>query len=139
MAIRVEGMDDAIRKLAKLSDQARVEEIAKHAVSAAEPLVVESTRSALAASETGPRSTGSASASVSGTGAKVNEYGVYAVARPTGRDSKGVRNGMKAALLEYGVPGKLNARPWRAKAAKSAEESAKSVMENIVKTEMECE
>lgn len=136
MAIRAEGFDDMLRKLERLSDRGKVEEIAKKAVSAAEPKLLESTKSAVAAAEQGPYSTGSVSASVSATGAKVNEYGVYTVARPTGRDNKGVRNAQKAAMLEYGVPGHLNPRPWRAKAAGTVEDACVKTMEDVLKAEM---
>lgn len=142
MAITVNGMDDVLRKLEKLSNQSHVEGIAKKAVNAAKSQVVSSMKSALSASEGGPMSTGSIAASVSATDALVNSYGVYAVARPTGRDSKGVRNGEKAAYLEYGTykkrptPG-MAARPWRAQATESAKAQCERIMEQVVKSEMQ--
>jgi HK97 gp10 family phage protein len=136
MAITVNGMDEVLRKLEKLSNQSHVEGIAKKAVNAAKSQVVSSMKSALSASETGPHATGSVAASVSPTEAKVNSYGVYSVARPTGRDSKGERNGAKAAYLEYGTQ-RMAARPWRSQAVASAESACIKTMENIVKSEMQ--
>ena len=135
-SLTVDGMDKVLEQLSKLSDQSRVEAIAKKAVKAAAPLNEAATRNALAASEKGPYSTGSAAASVKSTDAKVNVYGVYSVARPTGRDSKGKSNVMKANILEYGAP-RTPARPWRDKAVRSAEKSCQRVMEDIVTKEME--
>lgn len=137
-SITVNGFDDVLKKLEKLSDKSKVDEIAKKAVNAAKGSLLSSTKSAVASSEYGTRSTGSVASSISATDAKVNQYGVFAVARPTGRDARGVSNGAKAGFLEYGTP-TMAARSWRDTAASSAESSCKSTMENIVKAEMELE
>lgn len=138
MSITVTGMDDLLRKFEKLSNPTHVEEIAKKAVKAAQPVNERAMKAAIAAAEHGPKSTGSVAASVSSTQAKVNAYGVYAVARPTGRDKQGVRNGAKAAFLEYGGKN-LAPRPWRAGAVASAEPECVRIMEDIVKQEMEAD
>ena len=136
--IEVNGFDDVLRKLDKLSDQGKVEAIAKKAVEAAQPMNESAMRAALASVEHGPYSTGSVSASISSTGTKVNSYGVYAVARPTGRDAKGERNGAKAAYLQYGTS-RMQARPWREKAVHSAEGPCTQTIESILTAEMELE
>lgn len=138
MKIQVEGLDEVIKKLEKLSDRAKVEEIGKKAVEAAKGTALNAAKSAVAASEYGRRSTGSIAASMEVTEAKVNQYGAYAVVRPTGRDAKGERNGAKAAYLEYGTP-TLGARPWRSQAASAPEEAVKSLMEEVIRAEMELE
>lgn len=135
-SISINGLDELVKKLDKLSDKSRVEEIAKKAVDAAAPLTESAMRSALAAVEVGPYATGSVSSSVEATQAKVNSYGVFAVARPTGRDAKGERNGAKAAYLQYGTS-RLRARPWREKATNTAKGPAIKTMEDVVKSEME--
>lgn len=138
--VEMVGMDDLIQKLEKLGDQGYVEDVGKKMVDAAYPMTEAAVKSALASVETGPYATGSVSASITGTGTKVNAYGVYAVARPTGRDSKGVSNGAKAAFLQYGSPKKnpkLHARPWRQKAVNSVQDSAVKTMEEVLKSEME--
>ena len=106
MGIQINGFDNLIKELDKLSKKAYVDEVTKKAVNAAKDVVASSMRSAIASSEYGPRSTGSVAASVVATDAKVNSYGTYSVAKPTGRDEEGKRNGEKAAYLEYGSPKK---------------------------------
>lgn len=44
-------------------------------------------------------------ASIQATKPKKNKYGIYSFVRPTGTDSKGVRNMEKLAYLEYGKEG----------------------------------
>ena len=95
-------------------------------------------RSALAGVEHGPYATGSVSGSVSSTPAKVNIYGVFALARPTGHDQKGVRNGAKAAYLQYGTH-HMAARPWRQSAVAGAQDACIAAMENVLRSEMELE
>lgn len=134
----VTGLDDIMRQFDKLSDLSKVEEIAKHAVDAAQPISEASMRSAIAAVEHGPYATGSVSASVASTPAQINSYGAYAVARPTGRDEKGVRNGAKAAYLQYGTS-RMAARPWRQSAVAGAQSACIAAMEKVVQSEMELE
>lgn len=135
---RVEGIDDVLKRLEKLSDRSKIDAIAKKAVNEAKNVVSESTKSAVGASEKGPYSTGSIASSIEVTDAKINSYGVFAVARPTGRDDRGVRNGEKAAYLEYGTPN-MPARPWRSKAVSNSEAKAKEIIENVVTKEMQLE
>lgn len=138
--IEITGIDDLLKKLSDLSDLGKVEGIAKKAVDAAQPMNEAAMRSAIASVEHGPYATGSVSSSVTSTETKINSYGAYAVARPTGRDAKGVRNGEKAAYLQYGSPRdgpkKLAPRPWRQKAVNSCEKACLARMEEVLKTEM---
>lgn len=136
MAIEVTGLDELLEKIEKLSDPGKVNEIAKKAVEAAQPISEASMRSALASVEHGPYATGSVSGSVSSTPAKINSYGAYAVARPTGHDAKGERNGAKAAYLQYGTP-HMAARPWRQSAVSGAEGACLQVIEETIRSEME--
>lgn len=146
--VTVNGFDEVLKKLEKLSKKAEVDEIAKKAVNAAKDIVVNSTKSAVASSEghrggigkrhRENRATNSVAGSISSTEAKINSYGAYSVARPTGRDRKGTSNGTKAALLEYGTS-TMSARPWRGQAASSAEAPAKAAMEEVLQSEMELE
>lgn len=133
--IEITGIDDLLKKLSDLSDLGKVEEIAKKAVDAAQPMNEAAMRSAIASVEYGPYATGSVSSSVTSTEAKINSYGAYAVARPIGRDAKGVRNGEKAAYLQYGTS-RMAARPWRQKAVSSAEKACLARMEEVLKAEM---
>ena len=49
------------------------------------------------------KATGQMAASIKATKPKKNERGYFTVVRPTGRDSKGVRNAEKLAIQEYGT------------------------------------
>lgn len=137
-SLDVTGMEEVLKQLEKLSRKSDVDEIAKKAVNEAREVLLNSTKSAVASSEYGPRSSGSVSSSVQATPTKVNSFGAYSVARPTGRDASGKRNGAKAAFLEYGTP-TLPARPWRARATSSAEGKCVQIMEEVVKAEMKAE
>lgn len=137
MSIEVVGFDELLKKLEKLSDPAQVEAICRKAVDAGKPMNEAAVRSAVASVETGPYSTGSIASSISSTDTRVNELGVYAVARPTGRDKKGVLNAEKAAYLQYGTS-RMSAKPWRQNAIASAA-SCEKVMEEVIKAEMELE
>lgn len=132
------GFDEVLKKLEKMSDLGKMNEVARKAVGTAQVFNEASARSALASVEHGPYSTGSVSGSISSTEAKVNAYGAYAVARPTGRDAKGERNGAKAAYLEYGTP-HMAARPWRAKAVAAAQTQCIKSIEATLKAELELE
>lgn len=148
MGVTVTGLDEVIKMLEQLSDQSRVEEIAKKAVNAAAPAAAAAMRSAISASEAHrqgngrrhreDRSTGSIAASITTKPAKINQFGVFSVALPTGYDAHGVANAKKAAMLENGTP-QYGARPWRSAAASSAEGPCVKIMESIVKAEMKCD
>ena len=125
MSMSIQGMDSTLKLLEKLSDQGKVETIAKKAVESAQPI----------------------SGSVSSTPAKINERGAFAVARPTGRSASGTRNGELAAYLEYGTPPhkwghaevSVGAHGFSSRAVHQAEQQCVKTMEDIVRSEMECE
>ena len=137
-SLTVNGFDDVLKLLDKLSNKSKVDAIAKKAVDAAKGKVVATTKAAIGHSEYGPKSTGSVAGSVTATETKVNSYGAYSVAKPTGRHPSGKRNAELAAYLEYGTA-TLGARPWRASAAHLAEQPCIKIIEEIVKAEMECD
>ncbi len=68
------------------------------------------------------RRTGDMLNSVKKTKAGKNKYGHYAVVRPTGTDSKGVRNMEKLAHAEYGTS-KQSPTPILTKAIEDSEKS----------------
>ncbi len=132
MHVAVNGFDDVLKQLEKLSDKGKVDEIAKTAVNAALPVLEGSVRS-----HVHPRI---AAGSVTVKDAKVNSYGVFGVATITGRDKDGTSLVKLASILEYGRhDGKPPHKPWRAASATSAEGSCKQIIENIVKSEMGAE
>lgn len=134
-SLKVTGFDDVLKMLDKLSRKQNVDAAAKKAVEAAKGKLVSATKAAVSSSERGPHATGSVAASITATASKINAYGAYSVARPTGRDKKGERNGAKAAYLEYGTP-RMAARPWRAKAVAAAEGPCRKIMEEVVTKEL---
>ena len=137
-SVTVQGFEDVLKKLHDFSQREKMESIAKKAIDAAKGTVVSSTKSAVASSEHGPYSTGSVASSISATETKVNSYGVYTVARPTGRDRKGKSNAKKASWLQYGK-GHMSARPWRERAVASSESTAIKIIEEVLQSEMELE
>lgn len=74
--------------------------------------------------------------SIKSTGVKQNRSGKYLVVRPTGKDSKGVRNMEKMAYLEYGTY-KQAATPVVTPAVKEAEAAVERAMDGIFDKYME--
>lgn len=131
-SITVNGFDDVLKKLEKLSDKSKADEIAKKAVDAAIPILEGSVKSHIHPSR--------AARGVTVKNAKVNQYGVFGVVTITGRDNRGESLAKIAAVLEYGRhDGKGTRIQWRDASARSAESSCKQVVEEIVKAEMELE
>lgn len=67
---------------------------------------------------------------------KSRKGGYYAVVRPTGKDSKGVRNMEKLAWLEYGAK-KQPPTPILTKAIKDSKSAVESKMSEVFKREAE--
>lgn len=131
----ISGLDGVLAELERLGDPERLNAAATKAVDAGRSAVANEMASAIAGVEHGPYATGSVSKSVKTTRAKTNQYGVFSVAKPTGRDKRGVRNGEKAAYLQYGTPN-MAARPWAEKATRMAEGKAAPIVEETFLTEM---
>ena len=79
---------------------------------------------------------GSMQKSIKSTGIKTNRSGKFLVVRPTGKDSKGVRNMEKMAYLEYGTY-KQAATPVVTPAVKEAESIVERAMDAIFDKYME--
>ena len=132
MGVRVEGLDDLIKLFDRLSDKTRVDEIAQKAINAALPTLTSSIRSHIHPSE--------AAAGVTQRSAKVNAFGVFGVGTVTGHDRYGVPYAKIANVLEYGRHDrKPPHKPWRAASASSAEPASIKIMEQIIKSEMDCD
>ena len=131
-SITVNGFDDVIKMLDKLSNKSKVDEIAKRAVDAALPTLEGSVRSHIHPHEV--------ASGVVVKNAKVNSYGVFGVVTVTGRDKYGSPNARAANVLEYGRhDGKGPHKPWRSASASSAEGPCKRIIEDLVKSEMGAE
>lgn len=130
---QITGFDELEKVLRKMEQP---EKMAIKAVDAASPVLVASMKSAIAGATKGTGS-GSLIGSISATSARQNELGVFSAVRPTGSDSKGVRNGAKLAYLEYGVRSRNQPpRPVRAAAVASAESACLAIIEGIINAEV---
>ena len=127
-----------------LNGLAKPEKMAVKAVDAAAPLLQEELKRQIRSvadrqDKNGkPYSTGELAASIGLTKAKENTYGVFAVAKPEGVDSKGLRNVEKMAYLEHGVAahGQLP-RPVRQKTVNAVEEKCEKIMQDVIYKEVD--
>lgn len=138
-SFRVDGFDEAIKRLNKLSDRAKIEAIARHAVDEAKSTVISNTKGSLQSVIKTSESTGSLVGSIQGTATKTNSYGAYTVIKPTGRNKKGVSNAKIAAFLEYGTSRGVTGQHWRSKAVAASEAKAKQIIEGVLEKEMQLE
>lgn len=131
----ITGFDELEKMLRKLEHP---EKMAIKAVDAASPVLVRAMQSAISsATGNSGRGKGTLAGSISATSARQNELGVFSAIRPTGSDSKGVRNGAKLAYLEYGVRSHNQPpRPVRAAAVAAAEGECLRIIENIIEQEV---
>jgi HK97 gp10 family phage protein len=119
---------DFIKQLGKLAD---VDRIAPRMIDEAMPILERNLKSELAKH----RRTGDMINSVKKTKAGKNKYGYFAVVRPTGKDSKGVRNMEKLAHAEYGTS-KQPATPILTKAIKDSENAVMKKMQEVFEREV---
>ncbi len=133
------GIDNLINKLNRLGNEA--DEIAKEAIDAASPTLEQTFKQCISevtnrVDPNGkPYSTGELSDSIEATPAVTNAYGNYAAVRPTGVDSKGMRNGEKMAYLEYGTS-KQAPRPCIKKAVNRSKKKCMEQMQRVVEKRM---
>lgn len=129
----ITGFDELEKMLKRLGEP---EKMAVKAVDAASPVLVRALKGAIE-SATSSKSTGSLAASIEATSARQNELGVFSAVRPTGTDSKGVRNGAKLAYLEYGVRSHGQPpRPVRAAAVAAAESECLRIAQETIEAEV---
>lgn len=85
--------------------ETQMNEISVDAVKEAEPIVVDALKAECSKHNVSgdDKTRGQMVASIKATGPKKNALGIYDFVRPTGKDSKGVRNMEKLAYLEYGT------------------------------------
>lgn len=127
--IRVaDGFDQLLRELTSLDADKMSDEMLK----AAEPVMLEKLKHHAGKH----RDSGRMADSIKSTGIKTNKSGKFLVVRPTGKDSKGVRNMEKMAYLEYGTY-KQAATPVVTPAVKDAESTVEREMDAIFDKYME--
>lgn len=139
--ISLTGFDELESSFKKLLQP---EKMAIKAVDKAAPVLEKSLKTQIerAANRTDargkPYATGELAASVGSTKAKENDLGVFAVVKPEGTDSKGVRNAEKLAYLEYGVAshGQLP-HPVRQPAVSAVEAKCEEIMRDVIYEEVD--
>ena len=134
MGVQITGIDRLLASFDRYSDGFK--QTAKRAVEEARPILENGMKSALASAVAGhpakqKLSTGDLVGSVKGTDVKENEWGMYSVVRPTGRNRHGVRNGMVAGMLEYGTS-KMAPSSWREASKSNSEAACVSKMESVI-------
>lgn len=132
---RIDGIDEMIQALQKAG---RFSEIAPKAVDAASPILESAVKSAVEGAANRGYATGDLAGSIKKTKAKMNQWGAFAVVKPTGTDRKGVSNSDKLMRLEFGRSGQ-NAHPCLAGAVSAAEGACISTMEEVVGRELGAE
>lgn len=132
-SVGFDGLDKMLGKLA------HPEAMAIRAVDAAVPVIEKNLKAGIASAANRvdgrgrPYSTGELAASVEATDARENAYGVFSAVRPTGVDSKGMRNAEKMAYLEYGVASHGQApRPVRQKVIQESEAECVKIMQDVI-------
>ena len=126
------GFDELERYIRKLNEP---EKMAIKAVDAASPVLVAAMKNSISAATKGGH--GDLVASIEATNARQNELGVFSAVRPTGTDSKGVRNGAKLAYLEYGVRSHNQPpRPVRSSAVAAAESACLAIVQQVIESEV---
>lgn len=131
MRFEVTGMDEALAELEKL-DAYR---LAPKMLTEAAPIAVSALKASIKRFAYRGYATGALAASIKATEAKLNAYGCFIAARPTGADRKGVRNGEKLAYLQYGTQ-KQTASDVLGTAVKAAERKCIEAMEEVLAQEV---
>lgn len=129
MGMEVEFPDDFMSEFFDTT----FEEIAKEALEAAAPILVQSTTAALSksVSSRGKYTKGVMVPATKPTKAKKTKTDAWIVTvRPVGKDAKGVRNSLKAGVMEYGAAHEAP-RPWLTTATKNAESQATETMQQV--------
>lgn len=129
MGMEIEFPDDYMSTLFDTS----FDTIAKEALEAASPILSQSVKAALSKSinSRGKYTKGVMVPAVKATSAKKAKTDAWiVVARPVGRDAKGVRNSLKAGVMEYGASHEAP-RPWLTTATKNAESQATETMQQV--------
>ena len=112
--------DDFIKQLGKLAD---VDRIAPQMIDEAIPILERNVKQ----ESVKHKVSGDMYKSIKATKTGKNKYGYYAAVRPTGSDSKGVRNMEKMVYLEYGT----SAQPATPVLTKAIKDSENAVMEKM--------
>lgn len=128
----VTGIDEFAKMLESAGN---LDEIAPRMIEETLPILEESLKNVVRQEVNKGYATGSLVDSIKKTHSLRNEYGYFGVVRPTGRDSKGVRNMEKLAYLHYGTS-KQAARPVINKAVFQVKQRVYDKMQEVYNREM---
>jgi len=133
--IDVSGFDEVERDLLKESEAAK--EKAAKMLQAGARVVVQAQKDEIQAMTSGQ---GSLAKSIKETAVKSSDTGSYIEVRPTGSQPHGnpkkgqtgnVKNAQVGGMLEYGVAGKMSARPWMTTANEKSKDKVHEEMRKI--------
>lgn len=129
---------DAFDELEKIFDKLSNTntDICKKAVNKAAPVLEKGIRKAFETKATGGYATGNTAKSFAPTNAKKNQYGVYSVVRPVGKNEKGVDYAKIAAIMEYGTQYRV-AKPYMETAINSTRDKCEAVMQEVFSEEID--
>ena len=123
------GIDDLMKQLENLSRS--TDEITEKMINSARPILESNVKKNVRKQANRGYATGELAESIEASKVEHNAFGCYSVIRPTGKDSKGVRNGEKLAYLEYGVPGREIPHPVIARSVNESETDCLKEMQRI--------
>ncbi len=121
-----EGVDNLLKGL----DALEIDEIAPKMLKAAAPIL----QDGIVRAATPHHISGDMIGSIKTTKVSKNKDGHYVTVRPTGTDSKGVRNMEKMAYLEFGTK-KQNATPVIAPGTRSSKTAVERKMQEVFEQE----
>lgn len=124
----IHGMDDFMEELSALD----IDRIAPVMLEEAVPILEKEVKQAAGRH----KDSGDMAESIKATKAGMNNYGHYISVRPTGVDSKGVRNMEKMAYLEHGTS-KQKATPVLSPAVRRAEEPVINKLQEVFDREVD--
>lgn len=137
MSIRVDtsGLDELIKALKKA--EIKTGDACTKAVNKAAPILKESLQGEIKKAASRGYATGELAGSVSAMDARENEYGIFSVVGPRGKDPKGVSNEDKLLWLENGTMRKgknlmKRAGPIRTRAKNAAQSRCETVMQQEI-------
>lgn len=135
MRIESTGFDKLLRKLEGMEN--KLPKATKEILTEGGEILTTETRRAVRNAANRGYATGALERSIAPTDPKSNIYGSFVAVRPTGRDSKGMRNGEKWGYLLHGNGKGSEPRDFVSEAVGKAEGKIARSAENIIEKYLE--
>ena len=135
MRIESSGFDKLLRKLEGIEN--KVPKATKEILTEGGEILTTETRQAIRKAANRGYATGALERSVAPTNPKTNIYGSFVAVRPTGSDSKGMRNGEKWGYLLHGNGKGSEPRDFVSEAVGKAEGKIARTAEEIIEKYLE--